>query len=165
MEKITEMGKIVEVCKRRAIVFPAAEIYGGTAGFYDYGPIGALLKRKMMGYWRDFFVKEDGNVWEMDGVTVLPEIVFIASGHAAGFTDPITQCSQCKSMHRADHVVEDATGKFVEGYTPDELTEEIQKGGLKCPKCGGALEKVRIFNLMLSTEISPVGGQTATFAR
>ncbi len=161
MESTGDMNRVVEVCRRRAIVFPAAEIYGGLAGFYDYGPVGAALKRKIIDYWREFFVKEDGNVLEMDGVTVLPEEVFIASGHAGGFTDPITQCKKCKSMHRADHLIEDATGKFVEGYKPGELSEEIRKGGLKCPKCGGALGRVRVFNLMLSTEISPVGGQTA----
>jgi glycyl-tRNA synthetase len=161
LKRIADMGSVVEVCRRRAIVFPAAEIYGGAAGFFDYGPVGASLKRKVIDYWREFFVREDRNVVEMDGATVLPEAVFAASGHTKGFTDPVTQCAKCRGMYRADHLVEEATGKFVEGYKPGELDEEIRKLGLKCPKCGGGLGKVRVFNLMLSTEISPVGGQTA----
>lgn len=160
-KKITSMNKVVEVCKRRGIIFPTAEIYGGLSGFYDYGPVGNALRKKFENYWRDFFIRAEDNVVEMDSCTVLPEIVFIASGHAKGFTDPISQCKKCKAMHRADHLVEDATGKFVEGLGPDELTDIITKEKLTCPECKGSIEKTRVFNLMLSTEVSPTGGQKA----
>jgi glycyl-tRNA synthetase len=151
--------KITEVCKRRGIAFQAAEIYGGASGFWDFGPVGTLLKRKLENYWREFFL--DDNIFEIDGATVLPEEVFRASGHIDGFVDPIVQCKKCKSVHRADHLIEEATGKFVEGLNEVELSDIVEKEKIACPSCKGDLDKVRMFNLMLKTEISPVGGRLA----
>lgn len=162
MEKeVPKMEKVVEVCKRRGIVFPTAEIYGSLAGFWDYGPVGALIKRKIENYWREFFVKCEENIVEVDGSIVLPEAVFKASGHLEGFVDPITQCVKCKSIHRADHLIEEETKKFVEGKSPKELTELIRKHKIKCPACGGELSDVRMFNLMLGTSISAASEQAA----
>lgn len=158
--KKLKMDKIVEVCKRRGIIFPTAEIYGSLAGFWDYGPIGTLMKRKIENYWREFFINSD-NIVEIDGSVVLPEDVFKASGHLEGFTDPLTQCTKCKNIHRADHLIEEVSKKFVEGKTAKELTEIIHKEKIKCPACGGRLDNVKMFNLMLRTDISPVGGQVA----
>jgi len=154
------MEDIQRICANRGIVFPTAEIYSTLSGFYDYGPVGALLKRKFIEYWRDFFVKSEENIFEIDGCVVLPEKVFIASGHLKSFVDPITQCMKCKSIHRADQLIEEKTGKFMEGKPIKELTEIIRKNKIKCSRCGGELSEVRLFNLMLKTEISPVGGQT-----
>lgn len=153
--------KVVEVCKRRGIIFPTAEIYGGAAGFFEYGPVGLLLKRKFMEYWREFFVKSEENIFEIEGSTVLPEKVWEASGHLKSFVDPITQCKKCKTMYRADQLIEDSSGKFVEGLNPEELTKIIIKKKLKCPNCSGELDAVRLFNLLLKTDLSPIGGQTA----
>lgn len=153
--------KVVEVCKRRGVIFPTAEIYGSLAGFWDYGPIGTLIKRKIENYWRELFVRDEGNVVEMDGCVILPESVFEASGHLKGFVDPIAQCNKCKTIHRADHLIEEKTNKFVEGKAPKELDEIIKNENIKCPSCGGELGHVRLFNLMLKTEISPIGGQPA----
>lgn len=158
MSKIEEIQRI---CLNRGIVFPTAEIYSTISGFWDYGPVGALLKRKLVEYWREFFVKSDDNIFEIDGCTVLPERVFEASGHLKSFVDPLTQCKKCKSIHRADQLIEDKTGKFVEGKSVKQLTDIIKKEKIKCPRCGNPLSNVRMFNLMLKTEISPVGGQTA----
>jgi len=150
---------IQTVCKTRGIVFPTAEIYSGMSGFFDFGPVGTLLKHKFIDYWREVFVKSRDNVFEIDGSTVLPEKVLIASGHVGSFVDPIAQCKKCKTIHRADHLIEDKTGEFVEGKTPEELTEIIKKNNLVCPKCEGELMDVRVFQLMLKTEVSPTGGQ------
>ena len=158
---MTKLEDIQNVCLRRGIVFPTAEIYPNISGFFDYGPIGTLIKRKLIEYWREFFVKNENNIVEIDGSTVLPENVFKASGHLKGFVDPITQCKKCKSIYRADHLIEEKTKKFVEGKSEKELTSIIKKEKIRCPKCNGELGNVRIFNLMLKTEISPVGGQTA----
>lgn len=153
--------KVVEVCKRRSIVFPTAEIYGGASGFFEYGPIGTMLKRKFERYWREYFIKSEENIVEMEGCVVLPEAVFKASGHLESFVDPITQCKKCKTIHRADHLIEDAIGKFVEGQSIEELTKIIRDENFKCPSCKAELEDVKIFNLLLKTEIGPAGGQPA----
>ncbi len=171
MEKKDGTGKmdmIVEVCKRRGIIYPTAEIYGSMSGFWDYGPVGSRIKRKIEDYWREFFVETGtngetcrSNIVEVSGSTVLPEDVLNASGHTSGFVDPIAQCKKCKSIHRADHVIEEATGKFVEGKSSDELTDIIKKEKIRCPSCKGELGDVRVFNLMLKTEIGATGGNYA----
>ncbi len=158
MPKLEEIQKI---CLNRAIVYPTAEIYSTISGFWDYGPVGVLLKRKFIEYWRKYFVKSEGNIVEIDGSLLLPEKVLQASGHVDSFVDPVTQCDKCKSMHRADHLIEEKTGKFVEGKSPKELTEIIRKEKLICPKCTGKLSDVRVFHLMFKTNVSPTGSQTA----
>jgi len=150
---------VQNVCLTRGIIFPTAEIYSGMSGFFDFGPVGTLIKHKFIDYWKEIFVKSHDNVFEIDGSIVLPEKVLKASGHVDSFVDPITQCMKCKSIHRADHLIEEKTGKFVEGKTPEELTEIIKKNNIVCPKCDGRLMDVRVFQLMLKTEISPTGGQ------
>lgn len=160
MNDMNKIEDIQNVCLRRGIVFPTAEIYPTISGFFDYGPIGTLIKRNFINYWREYFIKEE-NIVEIDGSTVLPEIVFQASGHVKGFVDPITQCKKCKGIQRADHLIEEKTGKFVEGKSAAELTKIIEKEKIRCPNCKGELGKVRIFNLMLKTDVSPLGGQIA----
>ena len=157
----SKMEKVVEVSKHRGIIFPTAEIYSSLAGFWDYGPIGTRMKRKIEDYWQEFFVSSEENIVEIDGCIVLPESVFEASGHLDSFVDPITQCTKCKSIHRADHLIEEATKKFVEGKTVKELTEIIRKNKIACPSCGGQLSDVRMFNLMLKTDVSATGDQPA----
>jgi glycyl-tRNA synthetase len=157
MSKIEEIQRI---CLNRGIIFPTAEIYPTLSGFWDYGPVGTLLKKKLIDYWREFFIKSEDNIFEIDGSTILSEDVFKASGHIKSFVDPIAQCSKCKSIFRADQLIEEKTGKFVEGKPIQELSEIVKKEKIKCPKCGNPLAEVRLFNLMLKTEISPVGGQT-----
>jgi len=158
---MTKIEEIQRICLNRGIVFPTAEIYSTISGFYDYGPVGTLLKNKLIGYWKDFFIKPEDNIFEVDGCTVVPEKVFEASGHLKSFVDPIAQCKKCKSIYRADQLIEDKTGKFVEGKSVKELADIIKKEKIKCSRCGNPLADVRMFNLMLKTEISPVGGQTA----
>ena len=120
---MSKLEEIQRICLNRGIVFPTAEIYSTLSGFWDYGPVGTLLKKKFIDYWREFFVKSEDNIFEIDGCTVLSESVFKASGHLKSFVDPIAQCPKCKSMHRADQLIEDKTGKFVEGKPVKELTE------------------------------------------
>jgi glycyl-tRNA synthetase len=158
---MSKMEEIQKICLNRGIIFPTAEIYSTISGFFDYGPVGTLLKRKFIDYWREFFVKTEDNILEMEGSIVLPEKVFEASGHLKSFVDPITQCLKCKSIQRADDLIQEKTGKFVEGKSTKELTEIINSEKIKCPRCGSPLGEVKLFNLMLKTDISPVGGQTA----
>jgi glycyl-tRNA synthetase len=152
--------KIIAIAKRRGFVFPSSEIYGGLSGFFDYGPLGFLLKKKIENFWREFFVKTD-EIYEVETCTIMPEKVWEASGHLKDFIDPLTQCQKCKSTFRADELIKDLTKKSVEGLKPEELTEIIKKEKLKCPKCKGELSEVKVFNLMLSTNVGPTKGNIA----
>ncbi|MHA1684997.1 MAG: glycine--tRNA ligase [Candidatus Heimdallarchaeaceae archaeon] len=155
------MDKIIDVCLRRGFVMPAAEIYGGVGGFYEFGPLGTLLRQKIIDYWRQNYVLDDDYVFEMSGSLLLPENVFKASGHLDSFNDPLVQCNKCKSMYRADHVIKETLKVNVEGYSIEELDKIIQENSIKCPTCKGNLSNVRLFNLMFKTTVGPTGGQTA----
>ncbi len=152
--------KIVDIAKRRGFIFHSAEIYGGLSGFFDYGPLGTMIKNKIEDFWREFFVKPEG-IWEISSRTIVPEAVWNATNHLKDFVDPITQCQNCKAMYRADNLVEERTGKFVEGSKPEELTKAIIENKITCPKCKGKLGEVRIFNLMLKTNVGPFGSDIA----
>ena len=158
---MSNIEEIQRISLNRGIVFPTAEIYSTISGFFDYGPVGTLLKKKLIDHWREFFLKNEDNIFEIDGSIVIPEKVFVASGHLKSFVDPITQCKKCKSIFRADSLIHEKANKFVEGKPIKEMTEIIRKNKIKCPGCKGDLRDVRLFNLMLKTEISPVGGKTA----
>jgi glycyl-tRNA synthetase len=167
-KRFVDLEKVVDVSKRRGIVFPTAEIYGALSGFWDFGPVGQLMKRKVEDYWRSTFIRSGtnsdacrSNIVEMSGSIVFPEVVFKASGHVEGFVDPVTQCGKCKSIHRADHLIEEKAHQFVEGKSVEELSIIIKAEGIKCPNCGGDLGDVKRFNLMLKTDISAVGDQPA----
>jgi len=152
---------IISIAKRRGFVWPSSEIYGGLSGFYDYGPVGFLLKKKIENLWRDFFVKSEENIFEIESCLVMHGKVWEASGHLGDFIDPLTQCKSCKSFYRADNLIEETTEKFVEGAKPDELTKIIRENKIKCPKCKGELADAKIFNLMLASNIGPTEGNVA----
>jgi len=152
---------IIRIAKRRGFVFPSSEIYGGLSGFFDFGPLGKLLKRKIEDSWRNFFIKGEENIFEVETPIVMHEKIWEASGHLRDFIDPLTQCESCRSFYRADDLVMEQTGSFVEGLRAEELTRIIHENGLKCPKCNGELTDVRIFNLMLGTNVGPASGSIA----
>ena len=107
---MSKMEDIQRVCLQRGIIFPTAEIYSTISGFYEFGPVGFLLKKKLIDHWRESFVKSDDNIFEMEGCTVLPEKVFVAYGHLKSFIDPIIQCKKCKSLLKADDFIREKTG-------------------------------------------------------
>ena len=154
MDKIEKM---LQVAKRRGIIYPSSEIYGGLSGTYDFGPIGFILKKKIIDLWRDFFIKSEDNIFEIETSLIMPEKVFEASGHLKGFIDPITKCKKCKNVFRADNLIEDYTKMFVEGMSPEDLTKIITEKKIRCPKCDGELEDVRVFNLMFQMNIGALG--------
>ncbi|WP_178915652.1 glycine--tRNA ligase [Natronomonas gomsonensis] len=155
---MTELDDLAELAKRRGFFFPSNEAYGGTAGFYTYGPEGAALKRNLEDTWRDIFVREEGHM-ELEAPTVMPEAVFEASGHLDGFDDMIIECVECGATHRADHLVEDAVEDIedAEAYEPEEVAELIADHGIECPSCGASLADTDVeeFNLMFGTNIGP----------
>jgi len=158
---MTDIETIEQIAKRRGFIYPSSEIYGGLSGFFDFGHLGTLMKNKIENFWREFFIKSEENIFEISSRTIAPEAVWEATGHLKDFVDPITQCQKCKSMFRADTLIEEQTGKFVEGTNAKELTEIIKKENVKCPKCKSQLSDVKIFNLMLKTSVGPVEGNVA----
>ncbi len=150
---------IMEVARRRGILFPAFRIYGGARGFYDYGPLGAVLRRKIVDRWRWYYVHREGFM-EVDSPTLGISAVYEASGHVDHFMDPMTQCKECGEFYRADHLIEEELGIDCEGKSLEELNELIEKHDIRCPECGGELTEVTEFNLMFSTNIGPKEGRT-----
>ncbi|MCE4623345.1 MAG: glycine--tRNA ligase [Caldisphaeraceae archaeon] len=151
--------KIIELAKRRGFFWPSYEIYGGLSGFYDIGPFGLNLKRKIIEAWRQMFIKDhQGFVVEVETPLVGPSIVYEASGHVENFTDPIIRCKECGRIYRADHLVEEKLGINAEGLSILELESIIKSKGLRCPVCNGELEGVRNFNLLFKTQIGPYEG-------
>ncbi|MGY5852142.1 MAG: glycine--tRNA ligase [Candidatus Thorarchaeota archaeon] len=144
---------IVGLCKKRGFFWgPSPEIYGGSAGFYDLGPLGKLLKNRLEDRIRKRFVR--ANFWEVECPTVSPAIVWKASGHLDGFIDPVTQCTKCEQVFRADTLIEEqAPGVTIKDLTPAVLTEKITELGIHCPSCKSALGPVEQYNLMLKTRL------------
>jgi len=154
--------QVLELAKRRGFIWNSFELYGGTAGFYDYGPLGAMLKRRVENIWRDIFVINEG-YYEIEAPTIGIEDVFIASGHVDGFSDPLTECHKCHEAFRADHLIKDIVAN-PDTLNADDLTVIIDKNNVKCPECGGKLGNVYEFNLMFKTAIGP-GGKRAGYLR
>ena len=158
--KIMEsLEKIINICLRRGIIFPTAEIYGSISGFYEFGEIGKRIKDKLIKIWKDFFVEE--NFVEIEGSIILPKDVLDASGHTKSFVDPITKCKKCQTIYRADNLIEEKLNIKVEGKSIEELNKIIKEKNIKCPKCGNELEDVREFNLMFKTSVGPLAKEEA----
>lgn len=152
-KKESRIELIESLAKKRGFFFPSSEIYGGVAGFYDYGSNGTLLKRKFENLWRKYFLGLNGNFFEIETANIMPEKVFVASGHKENFVDPTVKCRKCGTVHRADHIVEDYLKESFEGMTPIELTELIKQHKIRCTKCKGELGDVSVLNMMFPVQI------------
>lgn len=154
---------VMELAKRRGFIWPTSECYGAVAGFIDYGPLGAMMKRRIENVWRDFYVIREG-YYEIECPTIAQEAVFIASGHVAGFADKMCQCPHCSEYLRADHVAEAGGIKNASTMKNDELAAALAT--CKCSSCGEVLWKVDVFqfNLMFKTMIGP-GSQRTGYLR
>ena len=156
------MQKIVSLCKRRGFVFQSSEIYGGLKSAYDYGPLGAELKRNIMAEWWRQMVTQREDVVGLDASIVMHPRVWEASGHLAGFSDPLVDCRNCKERFRADKAPQAEPGsavKYREGgkKSGKELQGQVSPKGYVCPQCGGTdLSDERQFNLMFRTHLGPV---------
>ncbi|WP_456477794.1 glycine--tRNA ligase [Geoglobus ahangari] len=150
------MSQIMEMLVRRGFIWQSFEIYGGMAGFIDYAPLGNGLRRKIENLWREFFVVNERSV-EIDTPTVGIEEVFIASGHAEGFTDVAIECSECGRVFRADHYVKEKLNLEVDP-TIEAVKAVIEEFDLRC-ECGGKFKEPEHFNLMFETKIGPGRGK------
>ncbi|MHC1631197.1 MAG: glycine--tRNA ligase [Methanotrichaceae archaeon] len=150
--------KVIGLARRRGFIWPAFELYGGAAGFYDYGPLGALLKKKIEDLWREFFVIREG-FCEIECPTVGVEDIYKASGHLSGFSDPLTECKECGEIYRADHLIKHLI-EVPDALSDEEIYKVIKENDVFCPECGGELSEIYEFNLMFKTAIGPGSKQT-----
>src|SRR5262245_62094388 len=156
------MKEIVSLAKQRGFVFQSSEIYGGLKSAYDYGPLGAELKRNIMNEWWRSMVYEREDVVGLDASILMHPRVWEASGHLAGFSDPLVDCRNCKERFRADHAPKAAPGSTVsypEGGKKNgrPISGTVDDRGYLCPNCGSPdLSPERNFNLMFRTNIGPV---------
>ncbi|PIN75356.1 glycine--tRNA ligase [Candidatus Woesearchaeota archaeon CG10_big_fil_rev_8_21_14_0_10_37_12] len=154
--------QVINLAVRRSIFYPAAEIYANSpAGFYDYGPYGVSIRKKLEQLWRKTFVQAEGFL-EIDGSIILTEQIFKASGHLENFNDPVTQCKKTGQFLRADKLLEDLGEQVNEGTPVEELTKLIRKHNLKSP-AGGELSDVTKSSLMVQSIVGR--GDMKTYMR
>ena len=146
------MDKIVELCKSRGFVFPGSEIYGGLANTWDYGPLGVLLKNNIKSAWLRKFVQECKYNVGLDSAILMNPQTWVASGHIGGFSDPLMDCKECKTRHRADNLIESFDGTNPAGWSNEQMMDYIKEHSIPCPNCGKHnFTDIRQFNLMFKT--------------
>lgn len=156
-KRAVTMDKLVSLCKNRGFIFPGSEIYGGLANSWDYGPLGVELKNNVKKAWWKKFVQENPYNTGVDCAILMNPRVWKASGHLSGFSDPLMDCKNCKSRHRADDLVEKYAEKHklnisVESMDSDELQAFVSEHKIPCPVCGKSdFTPIRKFNLMFKT--------------
>lgn len=146
------MDKIVDLCKSKGFVYPGSEIYGGLANTWDYGPLGVELKNNIKKAWLKKFVQENKYNVGLDSAILMNPQTWVASGHIGGFSDPLMDCKECKTRHRADNLIEDFDGTNVVGWSNEQMTDYIRDHEICCPNCGKSnFTDIRQFNLMFKT--------------
>ena len=154
---LDSMDKLVALCKNRGFIYPGSEIYGGLANTWDYGPLGNELKNNVKNAWRKKFIQEQKNVVGLDSAILMNPETWVASGHVGGFSDPLIDCKECKTRHRADKLIEEwahEQGKdlIADGMSEKELIDFINEHKIPCPNCGKTnFTDIRKFNLMFKT--------------
>lgn len=154
MSNKVKMEDIVSLCKRRGFVFQASEIYGGLAGFWDYGPLGVELVNRLKAEWWKLMVTSSDNIFGVDGAIIQNPKLWEASGHIAGFTDPLVDCKNCGARHRADHLA------GTDSTNLKELKELLKDK--TCPTCGKkTLTEPRTYNMMMKTWVGPIEDESS----
>ncbi len=154
---IDSMEKIVNLCKARGYVYPGSEIYGGLANTWDYGPLGVELKNNIKKIWRKKFIQESKYNVGLDAAILMNPKTWVASGHVGGFSDPLIDCKECKTRHRADKLIEEwmhenNCEEIVDGWPDDKMIKYMKDHHIVCPECGGEnFTEIRKFNLMFKT--------------
>ena len=145
----TKYEKVTELSLRRGIFYPTAEIYGSLAGVFDYGSVGAKIKKNWEEYWRSYFLNLNKSFFEIDPANISPEKIWKASGHLDNFVDPIIKCKKCNFSERADQLLNSVLGlELDEGLSEKEFDKLVKENNLKCPKCKGEFKEVGVLNLM-----------------
>ena len=150
MEKT--MDKVVALCNARGFIYPGSQIYGGLSNTWDYGNLGVELKNNVKKAWWRKFVQESPTNVGVDCAILMNPKTWVASGHLAGFSDPLMDCKACKTRHRADNLIEDFDGTNPAGWTNEQMMDYIREKGITCPECGKSdFTDIRQFNLMFKT--------------
>ena len=151
------MDTLVALAKGRGFVYPGSEIYGGLANSWDYGPLGVELKNNVKRAWWKKFVQESPYNVGLDSAILMNPETWVASGHLGGFSDPLMDCKNCKTRHRADKLIEDYAAQNGLDDNPaamsdDEMMNYIKEHHITCPDCGSSnFTDIRKFNLMFKT--------------
>ena len=154
---VESMEKIVNLCKARGYIYPGSEIYGGLANTWDYGPLGVELKNNVKKAWMKKFVQESKYNVGLDAAILMNPETWVASGHVGGFSDPLIDCKECKTRHRADKLIEEWAhdqGKdmIADGMSDEDMVKFITDNKIVCPNCGKQnFTSIRKFNLMFKT--------------
>ena len=155
-EEKSPTEEMASFCKKKGFVFPSSEIYGGFAGFFDFGPLGSeLFKNIKDSFWK-FFVRSRDNVVGIEASIISHPRTWIASGHVATFGDMVLVCSKCKSKYRADHFIEENLFIKSESLSAEDIHALIKKHKLRCPECRGNFEDISKFNLLFTTQVGPI---------
>jgi glycyl-tRNA synthetase len=150
------IDEMATFCKRKGIAYPSSEIYGGMAGFYDYGPVGCELRSNLKTAWWNSFVRARQDMVGIDGTIVTHPKVWHASGHLANFSDPLLLCSKCSFKTRADTFIEEKLKQTADGLSCAQITKLVADNNLVCPQCKGSFKDALKMNLMLETHIGPL---------
>ena len=151
------MEEIVNLCKNRGYVYPGSEIYGGLSNTWDYGPLGVEFKNNIKKAWMKKFVQENKYNVGLDAAILMNPETWVASGHIGGFSDPLIDCKECKTRHRADKLIEDWMKQHdcvevVDGWPDEKMVNYINENHIVCPECGKQnFTPIRKFNLMFKT--------------
>ena len=154
---VDSMEKMVSLCKSRGFIYPGSEIYGGLANTWDYGPLGVELKNNVKKLWMKKFVQECKYNVGLDAAILMNPETWVASGHVGGFSDPLIDCKECKTRHRADKLIEEwaheqGRDMIADGMTDEQLVNFIKENNVPCPNCGKTnFTDIRKFNLMFKT--------------
>ena len=154
---LENMDKLVALCKGRGYVYPGSEIYGVLANSWDYGPLGVELKQNIKNAWRKKFVQESNYNVGLDAAILMNPQTWVASGHVGGFSDPLIDCRECKTRHRADKLIEEwmhehNCEEVVDGWPDEKMINYMKENHIACPNCGKEnFTDIRKFNLMFKT--------------
>ena len=150
-----KLEDIVSLCKRRGFIFPGSEIYGGLSGTFDYGPLGAQLKRNITNAWLKFFVDDWDDIYLIDSPIISNPKVWKASGHVDTFHDPLIEDVKNKKRYRLDHLLEKNGIQNVDAMTLEQMAQIVEEKGIKSPD-GNELGSPAYFNMMFKTHIGPL---------
>ena len=154
---VNSMEKIVNLCKARGYVYPGSEIYGGLANTWDYGPLGVELKNNVKKAWMKKFIQENRYNVAIDTAILMNPEVWVTTGHVGGFSDPLIDCKECKTRHRADKLIEEWAAKngkevIADGWSNEQTINYIKENNIVCPECGKLnFTDIRQFNMMFKT--------------
>jgi len=160
LAKLDKYEMVADLARRRGFFWQSFEIYGGVSGFLDLGPLGTVMKRRIIEKWLHTFIRKHGFV-EISTPVITPERIFEASGHVAQFKDSMVGCLNCKRRFKADNLLKEAANIQAEAFSLSEIEQAINEKQIRCVECGGQLSKPEYFSTMFRTAIGPYSESVA----